>query len=113
MGWTKWRKIADSKYFYDEEFDYDGATCYEIAIAGSRGGNVRIVYVGETGNEKRRLKEYAKHGSHLSKKINQAVRKGWCIFYRAQAKNSKKEAITMQNNLLDNFEYEWNKQRNT
>jgi hypothetical protein len=38
MGWTKWRKIADKKYWYGDEFDYEGPVCYELEIGGPRGG---------------------------------------------------------------------------
>jgi len=66
MGaWTDWRKVADKKSWYDDQLDWDGPACYELAIGGDRGGNIKIVYVGETGNERRRVIAYASHGSHL------------------------------------------------
>lgn len=56
MGrWTNLRKISDRHSWYDENFDYEGPACYELAIAEPRGGAPRIVYVGETGNERARL----------------------------------------------------------
>jgi hypothetical protein len=66
MGWTEFRKIAESSTWYDDEFDWEGPACYELAIAGPRGGGLRPVYVGETKNEKKRIAAYASHGSHLS-----------------------------------------------
>ena len=111
-AWTKWRKIADNRHWYSEELDWDGPACYELAIAGSRGGDLRIVYVGETSNERKRVVAYASHGSHLPKIINYHLRQGWCLFYRAQLRTSKAAAIRTQNNLLARYEYDWNIQLN-
>jgi hypothetical protein len=108
MAWTRWRKIAQGRHFFSEELDWDGPACYELALAGPRGGNLRIVYVGETVNERSRVIAYASHGSHLSKIIANHLRRGWCLFYRAQAKGSKFEAVCMQNSLLSKFDYDWN-----
>ena len=106
--WTRWRKIADRKHWYNDTFDYEGPACYELAIGGPRGGNMRIVYVGETGNEKRRISAYARHGSHLSEIIDWHLKKGWCLFYHAQAKKTKAAAKKMQNRLLAKYDYDWN-----
>ncbi len=53
--WTDWRKIADRRSWYDDTLDWDGPACYELAIGGPRGGNLKIVYLGETSNEKTAL----------------------------------------------------------
>lgn len=46
MGkWTNWRLIADKKYWYDDQLDWDGPACYELVIAGPRGGNRQTMYV--------------------------------------------------------------------
>jgi hypothetical protein len=111
--WTAWRKIADRLGWYSESLDWDGPACYELAIAGPRGGDLRIVYVGETSNEKRRVVAYASHGSHLSRIINWHLREGWHLFYRAQAVRSKKVAVQMQDNLLARWKYDWNNRLNT
>jgi len=34
--------------WFDDKMDWDGPACYELAIAGHRGGDRRQVYVGET-----------------------------------------------------------------
>lgn len=112
MGWTNWRKIADKNCWYDDDFDYDGPTCYELGIGGPRGGKLEPMYVGETKNEKTRIKAYASHGSHLSEIIDCHLNKGYVLYYRAQVKQSKKEAIKMQNSLLDKYKYDWNIQLN-
>ncbi len=72
-----------------------------------------IMYVGETSNEKRRVAAYAQHGSHLSKIIYQHLRDGWHLFYRARAASSKHTVVQMQNNLLDQWDYDWNILLNT
>ena len=111
--WTKWRKIADKNNWYSEELDWDGPACYELAIGGPRGGNIKIVYVGETSNEKNRVSAYAKHGSHLSEIIHDHLNQGWNLFYRAQTMKSKDRAIRMQDNLLSEYDYDWNIKLNT
>src|SRR5206468_2569695 len=110
--WTTWRKIADRQGWYGDSLDWDGPACYELATAGPRGGDLRIVYVGETSNERRRMVAYAAHGSHLSKIINSHLRDGWHLHYRAQTLTSKKAAVQMQNNLLAGWVYDWNIQLN-
>ncbi len=110
--WTGWRKIADKKEWYSDSFDWEGPACYELAIAGPRGGNLKIVYVGETVNEKKRISTYARHGSHLSEIINWHLNRGWCLFYHARIAASKEAAVKMQNSLLKKCDYDWNLQLN-
>jgi GIY-YIG domain-containing protein len=110
--WTQWRKIANRNEWFGESLDWDGPACYELGIGGPRGGHLRIVYVGETVNEHRRVIAYASHGSHLSETIAWHLARGWHLFYRAQLTRTKKAAIRMQNSLLARFEYDWNIQRN-
>lgn len=107
-AWTHWRKIADRRYWYGEELDWDGPACYELAIGGSRGGGIRIVYVGETINEKNRVIAYASHGSHLADIIRWHLKQGWTLFYRAQTKASKQAATRTQDRLLAEYDYDWN-----
>jgi len=111
-GWTRWRKIADRDQWFDDALNWEGPACYELAIAGPRGGDLTIVYVGETANERKRMSEYASHGSHLSDTIESHLKRGRHLYYRAQGKKSKQEAVAMQNRLLDGFDYDWNIQRN-
>lgn len=110
--WTRWRKIAYRNHWFDETLDWDGPACYELAIGGPRGGGLKIVYVGETISESKRIIAYASHGSHLAEIIERHLKQGWHLFYRAQTKNSKQEAVHMQNNLLAKFDYDWNIQLN-
>jgi GIY-YIG catalytic domain-containing protein len=108
MGWTNWRKIAEKGTWCDEELDHDGPACYELAIGGPRGGDIRPVYVGETVNERTRVIAYASHGSHLADIIASHLRRGWSLYYRAQARPSKRAAKGTQDRLLKEFEYDWN-----
>ncbi len=111
--WTRWREIAMKGFWYEEELDWDGPACYELALAGPRGGNLRIFYVGETVNERRRVVSYARHGSHLSEIIHDHLNDGWHLFYRARSAASKGEAVQMQDNLLRQYDYDWNIVLNT
>jgi hypothetical protein len=106
--WTHWRKIADRHGWDSDLLDWDGPACYELAIAGPRGGTLEIVYVGETSNEMRGLVAYAQHGSHLSEIIHWHLARGWHLYYRAQGHRSKRSAIAMQDNLLARWDYDWN-----
>ena len=110
--WTKWRKLAEKNYWYDDKFDYEGPACYELGIGGPRYGNIKPVYAGETGNEKKRLSDYARHGSHLHNIIKKHLKQGHVLYYRAQAKRSKTAAKQMQNNLIKMYKYDWNIQLN-
>ncbi len=112
MGWARWRKLAEGKHWFSGELDWNGPACYELALAGPRRGNLRIVYVGETVNERSRVADYARHGSHLSEIIAYHLRRGWCLYYRAQAKASKFEAVCMQDSMLAKYDYDWNIQLN-
>jgi hypothetical protein len=113
MRWTDWRKIADKKEWFGDQLDWDGPACYELAIAGPRGGDLKPVYVGETANEKKRVIAYASHGSHLSEIISWHLNQGWTLWYRAVSLGTKKQAKAVQNSLLKRFDYDWNKQLNT
>jgi hypothetical protein len=108
MGWTAWRKIADRYEWYSAGFDYDGPACYELGTGGPRGGSIQPHYVGETGNERSRIQCYARDGSHLSDLIDDHLKRGWCLYYRARACATKADAKRMQDNLLARFTYDWN-----
>lgn len=92
--------------------DYDGPACYELGIGGPNGGNIQPKYVGETKNEKKRMSQDASNGSHKSDLIADALKKGWTLYYRAQALESKAAAKRMQDSLLAQYEYDWSDQLN-
>jgi hypothetical protein len=93
----------------DADYDYDGPACYELGLAGSRGGGMIWVYVGETDNEERRIKCYAKHGSHISHLIDEALAEGRHLYYKSHAFTTKELAKRMQDSLLSSYDYPWNK----
>lgn len=53
MGWTQWRILARGNEWFDDTFDYDGPSCYELGTGGRRGGRIQHHYVGETRHERR------------------------------------------------------------
>lgn len=109
MGrWTELIKIADKNFWYPQNLDYEGPACYELVIAGVRKGNARIVYVGETNNEKCRIAVHARLKSHLSEIIEWHLKQGWHLYYRSQALPTKGRALQMQNRLLSKRYYPWN-----
>lgn len=82
--------------------------CYELGLGGPRYGNIQPVYIGETANERRRLTLYAQHGSHLARIIDDHLKKGFTLYYRAVALRTKEDAKDMQDNLLAKYDYDWN-----
>jgi len=112
-SWTRPRLIAFGGHWYDDCFDYDGPACYELGTGGPRGGNIQWHYVGETRNEAARILAYARYGSHLSEIIDWHLRQGWHLYYRSRACPSKMLAKQTQDNLLKQFEYDWNRVLNT
>src|SRR2546426_4125300 len=112
MRWTDWKKLADQNTWYNDAVDNEGPACYELGTGGPRRGDIRSHYVGETVNERRRMSQYASHGSHLSAIIDAVLRDGWIMYYRAIACASKREAKRMQDNLLARYQYDWNVQLN-
>jgi hypothetical protein len=108
VAWTAWRLLAKRSQWFDDNFDYDGATCYELSIAGPRGGDRRCVYCGHSGDEKKRMSTYGRDGSHLAKIIRSHLRDGWALYYRGWCCDSKEDADAMARRMLKNFDYPWN-----
>lgn len=113
MGrWTAPRELAFADWWYDEFLDYDGPACYELGTSARGLRDIAWHYVGETGNERQRMQAYARDGSHLDRDIARELARGRRLYYRARACATKWEAKQMQDNLLDTFIYDWNRQRN-
>jgi hypothetical protein len=108
VAWTTWRLLAEGREWCDADFDYDGAACYQLSIAGPRGGNRHIVYCGHTGNEKERMTQYGRDGSHLAEIIRQHLNKNWSLSYRGWCCDSKEDAAAMERRLLNKFKFPWN-----
>lgn len=110
MSWTNWRLLADRSTWYSDSFDHDGAACYELTIGGPRGGNLQDAqYVGHTGNERQRMSNYGRDGSHLAKIVADHLKRDWFLYYRAWTCSSKKAAEQMERRLLSQCDYPWNK----
>jgi len=114
MGrWIRPRLIASHGIWYiDAGFDYDGPACYELILGGPRGGNLLHKYVGETQNEYKRMKCYARSGSHLSHLIDEALEAGFHLYYHSHAFATKELAKRMQDKLLRQYDYPWNRMLN-
>ena len=108
MAWTGWRLLAQGGDWFDEDFDYDGAACYQLSIAGPRGGDLRVVYCGHTGNEEKRMSRYGRDGSHLAQIIRRHLREGWHLYYRGWCCDSKEDADAMERRMLAKFKFPWN-----
>ena len=103
--WTEWRGLKP------KNFDWDGASCYELGIGKSKRKAVRV-YVGSTKYEEGRLYDYFIRGSHLADHINKAKRNNFKVYFRAQAKITLNKAIKMEKKLLKERYYAWNTQIN-
>jgi hypothetical protein len=116
MGrWTSWKKLAVKGEWYSWDEHIGQAACYEFGLGGQRRcSSPDIVYVGETGNLAQRLGVHASHAhDNLRKVIDSHLRRGFGLYFRAYYVSSRPVARRMQNNLLDEYEYDWNIQRNT
>ena len=113
MRWTSWRKLAEGNKWYDDTFDWEGPACYQLGLAGPRGGNMKIMYVGETKNESIRMSQYGAAGSHIKREISKSIKNGWTLWYRAQAFKTKKDAKAFQDRQLGQNDYPWNVIKNT
>jgi hypothetical protein len=89
-----------------------GRVANELGTGGPRGGRIEPHYVGETKNERTRMKQYASDGSHLSRIIDWHLKEGWCLYYRGHKARSKAQAREMQNRMLARYKYDWNEQLN-
>ena len=108
MAGTTWRLLAEGREWCDADFDYGGAACYQLSIAGPRRGNRHIVYCGHTGNEEKRMTRYGRDGSHLAKIIRQHLSNNWSLYYRGWCCDSKEDAAAMELRLLSKFKFPWN-----
>ena len=109
MAWSGWRVLATCTKEYSRDIPYDGPACYELAI-GTTPSNRRIVYVGETGNLRRRLAAYARWGSHLCGSIDGYLAGPAKLYYRYYRTPTKCEARIKEARLLLAYPdaYVWN-----
>ena len=111
MGWTQWKKLATAREWYPENIEYSEAACYELGIRGKWKHFVIQTYVGNTGNLKMRMTQYARNGSHLHKIVSKYWKYDYTLWYRYFPLSSKQKAENMEKELLDKFgleKYPWN-----
>ena len=111
MGWTHWKKLANLRDNYSYDIDYSKSAVYELGVRRRSGKYITPVYVGETSDLKRRMKDYANTGSHLRSFANKYWRMGYTVFFRFQDTKSKSEAKKLQDALLKRHgleRYPWN-----
>lgn len=107
-----------NKKVRDKLEDYDGYGIYEwSAKRNRRGAKRKVVYVGSTCRSKRgslskRILEYCRNGSHKARKIDDALQRKYELWVRVKSSANKKEAEKEENELLEQYNYAWNKRNN-
>ena len=79
----------------------------------------RVVYVGSTCTRcghyeplQSRILRYCSHGNHKADLINDALTKGYTLEVRYKQACNEPQARNLENELLDMYDYAWNKRRN-
>ncbi len=112
-GWTRWTRLAYADEWFPDNTKYSGPATYELGVGGPRRGNIGAIYVGETGNLKKRLSNYGDRGSHLWREINDVLDQGHALYYRYQKRRSKRAAKRSESYYLRTYDYDWNIADNT
>ncbi|KAL9242061.1 hypothetical protein vseg_016101 [Gypsophila vaccaria] len=137
-AFSKWRVLIGPTDWANHEAQLDGAEryrvsnlpelngpgVYEIGVAlcsSISGRNVEaervvVVYLGQADNVRSRLQEYGRCGSHLVYSggggidlFRQVFDRGLAVVYRWARMKSKSEAERTELQLLERFDYAWNK----
>lgn len=72
------------------------------------------VHIGSTSNVhpesslRERVKEYCTNGSHKADLINDALTKGYELWFRVKSAPDRQTAEDLENELLDRYDYAWN-----
>lgn len=73
-----------------------------------------VVYIGSTFTAhpelslRDKIKEYCTHGSHKADLINDALTKGYELWFRVKSAPDRQTAEDLENELLDRYDYAWN-----
>ena len=112
--WSDWIRIAEHKNYDTELIDDCGPACYELGLLrkGSWFGSVEEMYIGETCNLRARATAYGRDGSHLYEIIHSHLKRGYDLYIRYVLFHSKEDAKEFQDEMLDEYDYDWNIQRN-
>ncbi|KAK0605398.1 hypothetical protein LWI29_026269 [Acer saccharum] len=105
-----------------------GPGLYELGIAKSSthkldSDGVVVVYIGQADNVRTRLQCYGRSGAHLNNPNHCGLKsepghfedifsRGYPIVYRWAPMKSKADALKVETQLLDRFDYAWNKGSN-
>lgn len=92
---------------------------YEWRAKGTRRNQPNnVVYVGSTCVRRRpqklgsRIIRYCKYGNHKKDLINTALERGYELWVRVKSASDESSAQTMENELLRDYNYAWNKRQN-
>lgn len=92
---------------------------YEWRAKGTRPDQPSyIVYVGSTCVRRKpqklggRIIRYCKYGNHKEDLINEALARGYELWVRVKPASSEREAQGLENALLRDYDYAWNKRQN-
>lgn len=103
MGWTHWKRLANSEEWYPDVLDYDGPACYELGIRGKWKHYVIVTYAENTGNLSDRMYQYARNGSHLKKIVTKYWKYDYTLWFRYMRADSKQRAMALEKNRLKEF----------
>ena len=92
---------------------------YEWRAKGTRPNQPNyVVYVGSTCVRRKpqklggRIIRYCKYGNHKEDLINEALARGYELWVRVKPASSEREAQGLENALLRDYDYAWNKRQN-
>lgn len=133
--WSRWELVMGSNKttdrtirrvgigYYRDNLTYFEDRCgiYELAF-GHRVDYLTVVYVGCTCRKKQgkvlaRLREYCTNGDHKAELIDEKLKEGFYIYFRARyvrenVGDQDQKARDAENFLLKQFDYAWNKRNN-
>lgn len=114
IAWSEWILIAEHKNYDTDLIENCGPACYELGLKrrGSWFGSVDEMYIGETKNFYARATSYGRDGSHLNEIIHDHLKRGYDLYIRYIPFRTKKYAKEFQDYMLDEYDYDWNIQRN-
>ncbi|KHG10441.1 UvrABC system C [Gossypium arboreum] len=127
--WKNGKGGAVTRYRFENLPKSSGPGIYELAVcklpSRDRRGKLepdRVVYVGEAENIRARLQQYGRDGTHLCRKngfgekgcpsFDKIFARGCSIIYRWARMKSKAAAQRTEAQLLEKFDYAWNKGSN-
>ncbi len=128
-GWSDWERALvplDDDLEYRCDRDEVGLICSSIrnafpdccgiyewkAVGTFEGQPEHVVYAGSTGRLRHRILEYCTDGSHKEELIYQALRRGYELWVRIKIVKRSRHAEDREDDLLDEYDYAWNKTRN-